>query len=216
MKKLLLITILLSSIFTLTSQADFFLCILNCFGSEKDDFMQGSNDDDEIIGGFGSDLIFGADGRDLVAGQQDDDILFGGMGSDMVLGEQGNDTIFPGPDDMYELQIAGGGIGNDTFYVFAGETVNCQFIVGDIDFDELFLIGFGPYSAEFPYGATGPIETGSNIIIQDPIAGGFLFVSISDNDSNMERIYGLTSPNVSILNTDETDEFSSMNCNRVI
>jgi hypothetical protein len=73
--------------------------------------------------------------------------------------------------------------------------------LGGEGFDVLHLIGFGPYVAEYPFGQPEPIPANSNLVIQDPIAGGYVIVSL-DNDAdtdNMERINGLPSPNVTLL-----------------
>jgi hypothetical protein len=199
MKKLLLVAILLTAVFSLQSQADFFQCPPSCTGSDNDDVVIGSAAEDDIDAGPGNDFIFGGDSRDILEGGDGNDVIFGGLGSDLLVGIDGDDTLLPGPDSTDRVQNSLGNVGNDTFIIFAGETVNCQFIRGERDFDVLHLIGFGPFIAEYPFGAELPFPDEAWIIFQDPIAGGFILVQADrpkDNIGGIERIHGLPTPNV--------------------
>ena len=213
MKRFLLTGLLFVALFALPMQADFFQCPPDCSGSNNADVMNGSPGDDSIEALAGNDIIFGNGGRDELDGDQDNDILFGGPDSDDLDGTGGNDTLIPGPDDEQFFQISFGGEGNDTFIVLVSETVNCQTIVGNEGFDVLHLIGFGPYIAEYPFGAPQPIEDFSYIVIQDPIAGGFIFIEVEDDmGSSIDRITGLPMPNITVLNNADTISFSDQNC----
>jgi hypothetical protein len=216
MRRLSISLILLMSLFALPSQGNFFQCIgvAQCDGSANADVMVGDDTDNLIFGFAGNDILFGKAGRDTLRGQEGDDVLFGGTGSDDIDGNQGNDTLLPGPDDAGNPQGSVGLDGNDRFIVLAGETVNCQIISGGPDIDELHLIGFGPYVAEYPYGATPPFNS-SAIVIQDPVAGGFIFVLVFDNiglTGVVERITGLPTPNVAVLPDGEWQTFQNANC----
>jgi Ca2+-binding RTX toxin-like protein len=214
MKRLLWTALLFAAVLAVPIQADFIQCVATvaCSGSGNDDLVNGSPGVDRVQGLFGNDAIFGGASRDLLSGDEGNDQLFGGPGSDFLAGQVGNDTLIPGPDDADAIQNSSGLSGNDTFIVFVGETVNCQLILGQADFDVLHLIGFGPYLAEFPYGAPTPIADGSYIVIQDPIAGGYIFVRVESGQENLERINGLPSPNVSILESAAFTTFVGQNC----
>jgi hypothetical protein len=216
MKKLLLTGLLFASVFVLPIQADFIQCpgFVECFGSDNADVINGSPVNDGIGGLLGNDIIFGNDGRDGLTGGAGNDVLFGGLGSDSLSGSEGNDTLIPGPDDAGAEQDSNGGAGNDTIIVLVGETVLCQTIRGREDFDVLHLIGFGPYIAEFPYGAPEPITLFSHIVIQDPIAGGYILVEVTDANANrsIERINGLASPNVTVIDFAALQAFLAQNC----
>jgi Ca2+-binding RTX toxin-like protein len=215
MKRLLLVAILFAAVLALPIQADFFQCVglVVCIGSNNADVMNGSLTDDDINGQSENDIIFSRAGRDVVDGDKDDDIIFSGLGSDRVFGELGDDMIAPGPDDEQEMQFANGNQGNDSFFVFVGETSNCQFIVGETGFDVLQLIGFGPYVAEYPYGAAEPIVPSSFIIIQDPIASGYVFIDVEKEEgSSIERIIGLASPVVTVVDSAGVNVFVDKNC----
>jgi hypothetical protein len=213
MKKLLLIAMLLAAVLAQPTQAEFFQCPPNCIGSANADVINGSPIINVIAGGLGNDIIFGGDAKDSLSGEGGDDLIFGGLGSDQSFGGLGNDTLIPGPDDATVLQNTVGGEGNDTFIVLVGETVICQFIFGEPDYDVLHLIGFGPYVAEFPYGAVTPIAAGSSVVIQDPITGGYIFVFVSDQvTDNLELINGLATPNVTVLDAAAFGTFFALNC----
>jgi len=93
-----------------------------------DDFINGTNNDDTLIGNSGDDLIIGLSGNDRIRGNEGDDCIFGGDGDDRILGnlgfdflfgENGNDKISGGPDDDLinggdGFDICHGGIGNNT------------------------------------------------------------------------------------------------------
>jgi hypothetical protein len=215
MKKWLLTAYLFGIVLALPTQADFFQCVamVICNGSLNADVMNGSSGEDDIRASVGNDIIFGGDGRDGLDGQDHDDFILGGLGSDQLFGFSGNDVIVPGPDDAGEVQSSAGFTDNDTFIVLVSETINCQLINAGDGFDVLHLIGFGPYVVEFPYGAVSPIAVDSAIIIQDPIAGGYIIVRVSDQGPNsLERINGLDTPNVTVLDPTASANFFSANC----
>jgi hypothetical protein len=174
--------------------------------------INGTLGNDGIDGQAGNDVIFGGDGIDGMAGVQGNDLIFGGLGSDNIFGNSDNDTLIPGPDETDVIQISNGGDGNDTFIVLVGETINCHEIDGGPDFDVMHLIGFGPHVADFPYGATTPIASNSQIMINDPIAGGYIFVLVENGEDSLERITGLPSPIVSILDSAAAATFRGQNC----
>lgn len=52
------------------------------------------DEDDEIIGLVGLDLISGFKGRDFIDGRGGRDIIYGNEGSDIFLGRSGDDFLF--------------------------------------------------------------------------------------------------------------------------
>ncbi|MBG1266829.1 beta strand repeat-containing protein [Nostoc sp. WHI] len=82
-------------------------------GTIDDDILIGKATNDYIFGLAGRDLLFGEDGDDFLFGGDGSDILLGGIGDDNLFGERGNDILFndAGNDNLI------GGAGNDYFYV---------------------------------------------------------------------------------------------------
>ena len=85
------------------------------FGTDGQDFLTGTNDDD---------VIYGEGGVDFVDGRGGDDVLFGGDGGDEVWGFPGDDTLFGGRGNDFVIEGKGrnrlfGGGGNDFFQATA-------------------------------------------------------------------------------------------------
>ena len=74
-------------------------------GDENNNEIAGWYGNDILNGGAGDDKLWGDDGDDILSGEDGDDILYGGNGNDILNGGTGNDTLY-------------GGAGNDT-YIFA-------------------------------------------------------------------------------------------------
>jgi Ca2+-binding RTX toxin-like protein len=83
----------------------------------------GTDDYDNLQGGYGSDTISGLDGDDYLSGGAGNDLLEGGAGSDYLSGGIGDDSLYGGEgDDNIDYYgggdiIADGGAGNDSIYV---------------------------------------------------------------------------------------------------
>jgi 2',3'-cyclic-nucleotide 2'-phosphodiesterase / 3'-nucleotidase / 5'-nucleotidase len=90
-------------------------------GTEQEDTLNGSNQNDFINGLAGNDSIFGDNGNDVIYGGAGDDIINGNNGNDLLFGESGVNSIF-------------GGNGNDIIYGGA----NRDTITGDNGDDRLF------------------------------------------------------------------------------
>src|SRR6185503_19740439 len=69
---------------------------LNASGQYGPALIDGTDDDDDIIGSDGDDTIDAGDGDDAVRGDTGDDDLDGGGGNDTVVGDGGNDTVAGG------------------------------------------------------------------------------------------------------------------------
>jgi hypothetical protein len=63
------------------------------------DDIQGRDGDDTAFGGPGNDTIQGADGRDYLYGGEGSDSLFGGVGPDGIYPAQGEDEVQAGDGD---------------------------------------------------------------------------------------------------------------------
>jgi Ca2+-binding RTX toxin-like protein len=55
--------------------------------------IDGTKDDDDLVGAENEDIIGGKDGADYISGAEGDDELYGGAGNDTVVGREGNDRI---------------------------------------------------------------------------------------------------------------------------
>lgn len=198
---------------SLPISADFVQCNGGCVGSVNNDIYNGTENQDVMTDTGGNDVFFGLGEFDVINDTLGNDIMFGGAGSDILTDTSGNNVFFPGPDDMNSIQVSSGGIGQDTFNLFVGETVNCNYIFGSFGLDVLNLIGFGPYSVTSPFGLTEDPESGSFIVVQDPVGGGWLLISIEpEGDDVVEVINGLPNPSLAVLNNADSQAFIAANC----
>lgn len=94
-----------------------------------DDLIEGSNQNDSLVGFDGADIIRGSGGNDLLSGNGGHDFVNGNLGNDTVYGRDGSDVIRGGQGD--DLLI--GGLGNDTLF---GDLGN-DFLAGDEGDDRL-------------------------------------------------------------------------------
>jgi hypothetical protein len=131
------------------------------FGTDGQDFLMGTRDDD---------VIYGEDGIDFIDGRGGDDVLYGGAGSDEVIsfpgddvlhGEGGNDHVIEGKGNnkLY------GGDGNDFFQATA------------IDPDTPGSENTTPKKRDFVF-----CGSGRDTVVVDP--GGVDYVA-----SDCERVY---------------------------
>ena len=99
---------------------------LTLFGDDTDnEILAGFGDDvvyaqqgqDTVYGFNGDDRIFGGDGDDYLAGGFGDDVLRGGVGRDTLWGDVGNDLLIGG-DGFDNLS---GGDGSDILYGYAND-----------------------------------------------------------------------------------------------
>jgi Ca2+-binding RTX toxin-like protein len=82
--------------------------------------ISGDNNNNNLVGTAGRDLMYGRDGADTLDGGEGNDNLYGGAGNDVLLGGAGDDLLEGGEGDDAMF----GGIGNDTYVVTdAGDTV---------------------------------------------------------------------------------------------
>ena len=96
-----------------------------------------------IPGSNGDDILVGTADNDLIAGEDGDDNIDGGLGNDSILGDAGNDTIDgAGGSDLVE-----GGAGND---IILGGDQNDNLYGGDGN-DQVL----GQRGADFLYGGAG-------------------------------------------------------------
>ena len=71
--------------------------------------INGTDGDNNIIGGLGTDTLSGLGGNDTVDGGADNDVLYGGNGNDTLLGGADNDTLLGGAGG----DLLNGGTGAD-------------------------------------------------------------------------------------------------------
>jgi len=124
-------------------------------GTEFDDSIAGTDEDDLIVTGVGNDTLAGRDGDDVLQAGEGNDFLFGEAGNDTLLGGDGIDDLFGGDgDDLIDggtgNDLMTGGAGNDTLIGDVGKDIfyglNPGDIVdggegGNVDYDSLNLTG---------------------------------------------------------------------------
>jgi Ca2+-binding RTX toxin-like protein len=98
-------------------------------GSDGNETIDGSEDNDVISAGEGDDIVEGDEGNDVVCAHDGNDRVEGGSGIDVVNGNQGDDNVQGGEGD----DVVRGGKGNDR--VMGGEGNDA--VYGDLGFDEL-------------------------------------------------------------------------------
>ena len=82
-----------------------------------DDTIDGGAGNDLIVTGAGDDTIDGGAGIDTIIGGAGDDTVYGGADADFIATEAGDDTIYGGADDDFLVA----GAGDDTLYGGAGD-----------------------------------------------------------------------------------------------
>ena len=85
-------------------------------GFEGDDLIEGGGGKDRILGGDGEDNLYGGGKQDALRGGEGYDFLFGEGGNDRLFGENGNDVLYGGArkDKLF------GEAGNDRLFGDAG------------------------------------------------------------------------------------------------
>ena len=91
------------------------LFTLSIVGTEANDYLYSSSDEDVIIQGLGGgDWIYGNNGNDILYGGAGDDELYAGEGNDILAGGTGDDYLEgEGGNDTYLFNL---GDGQDTIY----------------------------------------------------------------------------------------------------
>ena len=95
-------------------------------GTEGDDVLNGGSGTQAIFGLGGNDIIDAGSGSDIVCGGDGDDQIIGGTGVDTLVGGEGIDNIDAGPgkDTIYAGQgddVVDGGGGADTIFGWGGD-----------------------------------------------------------------------------------------------
>ena len=95
---------------------------------DKGRIVDGTSDNDTILGGFNNDIINGGEGNDRVYGKVGDDEVYGGGGNDLLVGNDGNDTLNGGAgiDRLLggnDNDTLSGGSENDTLYGQNGDDI---------------------------------------------------------------------------------------------
>ena len=90
-------------------------------GTDGDDRLYGTAENDLILGLAGNDFMMGLDGNDILIGGAGDDIMEGVSGCDILCGGLGDDILFGGDDNDHLC----GDYGNDSLEGEAGDDVLC-------------------------------------------------------------------------------------------
>ena len=147
----------------------------NVMGTNGDDLLIGTPDDDIIAGRGGDDIIYGMDGEDLICGGSGDDEIFGGRERDIVLAGTGDDMV-------------SGGHGRDTILADRGNdwligNGGPDFLSGSLG-DDVLIGGMLPHEEEdYPRSVPRDIflgGLGDDVMIGGP--GNDFFLAFSGND----------------------------------
>lgn len=94
---------------------------VRAWGQGGNDYLEGYNNADQLMGGTGNDTLAGYGGNDMIWGEGGDDTLQGMDGSDQLMGGGDNDALY-------------GGTGNDTLWGGAGS----DYLRGDAGWDKFY------------------------------------------------------------------------------
>lgn len=165
------------------------------FGSDENNTIGGGRGDDLITGGEGQDFLFGGQGNDEIGGGAREDSVFGDEGDDQLNGNSGNDylsggdgsDILDGGDDDDVLDdgagndSAFGGSGDDTFVYSAGfDTWDGGDDVDTASFDEIDT------AIEFDFAVDSIIRTRNDLDLSAPVTDRVNLVDAS----NIETFIG--------------------------
>lgn len=109
------------------------------YGNDGEDYINGKGGDDKIFGGKDKDKIYGGDGNDKLFGEEGDDELYGEDGNDEIFGGEGDDTLNggSGQDKLFggdnDDKLNGGADNDEIFGEDGDDTLH-----GDEDDDKLF------------------------------------------------------------------------------
>ena len=141
------------------------------FGSDRADFLVGTNEGDVLHGKGGGDFLDGLGG---------DDVLYGGGGSDEVISFPGDDALFGGRGNDFLME----GKGNNKFFGGGG---NDFFQATAIDPDRPGSEDTTPKKRDLVF-----CGSGRDTVVVDP--GGIDFVA-----SDCERVYVRTGHGDSLI-----------------
>jgi Ca2+-binding RTX toxin-like protein len=119
------------------AEGDVFSGISGIIGSNFDDVLRGGSGSNAISGGAGNDLIDGRSGSDTLSGGAGDDIVIAGAANDRLAGDAGRDRLASGSG--YDTLTGGDGV--DVF-VFNRADTGWDTIT-DFRGDQIELAGFG-------------------------------------------------------------------------
>ena len=144
-------------------------------GTNNDDILIGDNNANAIKGYTGNDFILGLASSDIIIGgvgenntSADNDIIFGNGGNDLIQGSSGNDIIFGGQDN----DIAHGGQGDDLLWGDRGSDT----LMGDNGNDVIYGGPGDPSLSDVDLGDAIYGGLGNDILLgnqgNDSISGG--------------------------------------------
>jgi hypothetical protein len=116
-------------------------------GYDAADILVGGSGNDTLVGYAGNDQMWGQDGHDTLRGMDGNDYLDGGTGSDGLYGQGGNDRLVGGYDSSFNY--LDGGYGADTLYGGYG----LDTLVAGYDFSVNVL--YGSSGTDYLYGGWG-------------------------------------------------------------
>ena len=132
-------------------------------GTLFDDVIDGSEEIDKILAGFGNDVVNGYSGDDVISGGDGNDTLLGGAGNDTLDGGTGNDVLL-------------GGLGADTF-IFKPFNAPGQDIIAD----------FNPFEDHIVFDLPGDFShsTISLAVLDFSHSGNDLIITLQNTDLNV-------------------------------
>ena len=125
--------------------------------------IEGTDDDDILIGGAGADTISAGAGDDYIESGDGDDLIYSGTGNDVIDAGVGVDTIYT---EGTGLKTVTGGNGNNTFVCGAASTTITDAKAGDVVAIQILTQDAGNfYGFTFVRGDGTPESTSTDLTI---------------------------------------------------
>lgn len=187
-------------------------------GGTKAINVQGSDEDNKIMGNLGNNIIDGGQGDDLLGGGAGDDVLLGGEGNDELMGGEGNDQLkggeggdkFAYPRDIPPSEEEGPesySYGNDVISDFGlGDDT---LLLGDFNGDGVF--DSKDYTIENTEGGAlvtfiGADGSRGSVLLQGVDANQLNFNVNAEGDIGQVTLSGNTAPTIADLEPLDDDE----------
>ncbi len=171
-------------------------------GTPDDDNLVGTSLNDAINGGGGNDIIDGGDGADALNGGGGNDSIYARSGVDTVLAGTGDDTVYtydiwaasqPHQGYTHGPQLIDGGAGNDTLYVDHGSGDRPLLWSGVYNFETIMLgAGVDPTLSDNTIGpgATVTVLGGAGVDDREESDGHLRYVADANSASTGASVFG--------------------------
>ena len=101
-------------------------------GTEADEVILAGGGSDTVDAGGGDDLVLAGSGEDTVNAGDGDDLVVAGSGDDLIDGGEGNDVVFAGRGNDTVIHVEGDNLDSENWY-FGGNGMDTLRLVVSLD-----------------------------------------------------------------------------------